>query len=155
MTSTVRRVVTTTDQGGRSAIASDARPAVGFGDETEDAITLAVIWEAKTPVDYGAMGGDPGEGFTQLPMPATVRMVQLVVAAHGTGEGALDIPMHRTDTLDLIFIAAGEIELVVESGMVLLAAGDYLVMQGDVHGWRNTGPEPCTIVAAMLGAPAR
>jgi len=145
-----RRIVTTTDASGRSAVESDGAPSA-------PGPRLTVLWEARTPVDHDDMGGDPGAA-TGLPDPGTARFVRLVLPAGGADAGdpgALSVPLHRTDTLDLLYVASGEVDLVLESGRVHLAAGDHLVMQGDVHGWRTTGPDDCVLVAVMLGAPAR
>jgi hypothetical protein len=118
---------------------------------------LSVLWEALTPVDHGAMGGDPGEGRTRLPAPGAARFVRLVLPGRASSQDpeALDIPLHRTDTLDLIYVGSGEVDLVLTSGPVRLRPGDYLVVQGDVHGWRTAGTDSCVMVAVMLGAPAR
>jgi hypothetical protein len=155
--SNLRRVVTTTDPNGASGLASDGPPAIDMGGDGSGP-RLAVLWEATTPVSYDALGGDPGEGFTPLPQPGAARFVRLVVPGKTSAPEdptQLDVPMHRTDTLDLLYVSSGEVELVLDSGPVRLRGGDHLVMQGDVHGWRNTGTEDCVMVAVMLGAPAR
>jgi hypothetical protein len=151
----LRRVVTTTDPAGQSVVQTEGPPAVAMGD-SDQSLRLAVIWEAMTPLRYDAMGGDPTDGFSPLPQPGAARFVRLALPGRSSGDdAALDVPMHRTDTLDLLYVASGDVDLVLDSGRVHLTAGDYLVMQGDVHGWRTTSPEGCVLVAVMLGAPGR
>jgi mannose-6-phosphate isomerase-like protein (cupin superfamily) len=154
---TIRRLVTSTDSNGRAVIASDGQPAVLMG-ETNSGPRMAVLWEAMTPVTNSAMGGDPGADFTPLPQQGAARFLRLVFPAHASSAedaDALDVPMHRTDTLDLVYVAAGEVDLVLDDERVRVRAGDHVVMRGDVHGWRNTGDEDCILVAVMLGTPPR
>jgi hypothetical protein len=152
----LRRVVTTTDESGQSVVQRDGAPAVTMGD-SDQSLRLAVLWEAMTPVSHDAMGGDPTEGFTPLPQPGAARFVRLALPGHSSADDAdlLDVPMHRTDTLDLLYVVSGDVDLVLDSGRVRLATGDSLVMQGDVHGWRSASPAGCVLIAVMLGAPAR
>ncbi|MCU1360310.1 MAG: hypothetical protein JWN99_1599 [Ilumatobacteraceae bacterium] len=152
--SNIRRVVTSTDLSGSSMVASDGPPAIAM---SVGGPTLAVLWEAITPLDYAAMGGDPDEGFTPLPQPGLTRFLQLVLPGRQDGDDPtrLDLPVGRSDTLDLAYVASGEVDLILDSGTVRLSAGDHLVMQGDAHGWRNAGPDECVLIAVMMGAPQR
>jgi hypothetical protein len=149
----IHRVVTHTGPSGTSSVASDGAPAISVG-EAGAGPRLSVLWEAVTPVTYENMGGDPAE-MTPIVAPGRARFVRLVLGGHATSQDALDIPMHRTDTLDLIYIASGGVDLVLDTETVHLDPDDHLVLQGDVHGWRVTTPEDCVIIAVMLGAPAR
>ncbi|MDP1795073.1 MAG: cupin domain-containing protein [Acidimicrobiales bacterium] len=152
----LRRVVTTTDSNGKAVQFSDGPPAIVMS-ETGPGPHIAVLWETTTPVAYAAMGGDPGADFTPLPRPGAARFLRVVLPGHASSDDAdsLDVPLHRTDTLDLLYVASGEADLVLDDSRVHLGTGDYLVMRGDIHGWRNTGTEDCVLVAVMLGAPAR
>jgi mannose-6-phosphate isomerase-like protein (cupin superfamily) len=154
-TTPTRRVVTSTDDRNKSVVADDGPPPLVMGGGSGPGITI--LWEADTPVTYEAMGGDPAETFTPLPQPGAARFLRLVLPGRSSSADAeaLDVPKHRTDTLDLLYVASGEVDLVLDESSVHLSAGDHLVMQGDVHGWRNTSPQECVLVAVMLGAPAR
>jgi hypothetical protein len=149
----VRRVVTETTEDGRSRLRSDGVPGHALG-ETSSGPRMTLLWETATPVSYGAMGGDPDD-MTQLPLPGTARFLRLVLPAGSRGDADLDVAMHRTDTLDLILVAGGAVELVLDEGEVHLSAGDHVVIQGDVHGWRVISEDDCVLVAVMLGAPSR
>jgi quercetin dioxygenase-like cupin family protein len=60
--------------------------------------------------------------------------------------------MHRTPTLDLICILAGEIWLELDDGDVHLREGDCVVQNGTRHAWRNRNDSPCTMVIVLIGA---
>jgi mannose-6-phosphate isomerase-like protein (cupin superfamily) len=145
-----RRVVTGTGPDGGSAVAlEDAVESVGFGGP--DAPHLTVLWEL-VGADRHWSSTDPAGGYTQLPEPGTVRLVQLVLPPQPDQPDALAIAMHSTPTVDLLFVAQGVAEVVLDDGPKVLRAGDYLVMNGDVHGWRNIGDRDCVLVAAMAGS---
>lgn len=148
--SPVRRVVTQTNSAGESEVASDGAPAVSDL-PLEAGPELSVVWETAMPLSADAMGGDP-EPLLPFPEPGSARFFRLVVHAGSEGgPDAFDIPMHRTDTLDVLFIAAGGIDLILDTGTVRLGSGDYVVLQGDLHAWRVNSPtEDCVITGAML-----
>ena len=58
--------------------------------------------------------------------------------------------MHATDTLDLMTVLDGRIELDMEDGRVQLAAGDTVVQRGTQHRWRVLDGHPCTYTVVML-----
>ena len=62
-------------------------------------------------------------------------------------------PMHRTQTLDVVTIVAGSVELVLETGSVQMDPGDCVVMPAVVHSW-SAGPEGCVISAMAIGVEA-
>lgn len=61
---------------------------------------------------------------------------------------------HATDTVDVVFVASGEIVLELDDGETTLRTGDYLIQNGTAHRWRNRSPDPCTIVCFLVGADA-
>ncbi|KAI9734997.1 MAG: hypothetical protein M1834_002079 [Cirrosporium novae-zelandiae] len=60
--------------------------------------------------------------------------------------------MHRTQSLDIGVMTAGEIELVLDSGETRrLRAGDVLIHRGTMHSWRNTSEtETARMVVTVL-----
>jgi quercetin dioxygenase-like cupin family protein len=60
--------------------------------------------------------------------------------------------MHRTPTLDLICILAGEIWLELDDGDVHLREGDCVVQNGTRHAWRNRTDSPCSMAIVLIGA---
>jgi mannose-6-phosphate isomerase-like protein (cupin superfamily) len=63
--------------------------------------------------------------------------------------------MHATATLDLVYVAQGEISLALDGGdEIELRAGDSVVQQSAMHAWRNRGDRPCVLVIVMVGTQA-
>ncbi len=61
--------------------------------------------------------------------------------------------MHRSDTLDFIYVLEGEIWLELDDGReVLLTKGDSAVQNGTRHAWRNKGVIACKMLVCMTGA---
>jgi hypothetical protein len=60
--------------------------------------------------------------------------------------------MHRTDTLDIIFVFRGEIYLITDVEEILCTPGDCIIIRGTNHGWSVRGTEPCFMMGVMLSA---
>jgi len=61
--------------------------------------------------------------------------------------------MHRSATVDLIYVMEGRCELELDDGVrVKLAAGDTFIESGTMHAWRNPYGVQCKIIAAIIGA---
>jgi len=60
--------------------------------------------------------------------------------------------MHRTDTLDCIYCAKGEIHLIIDVDDVIMRPGDSVVIRGTNHAWSNQETEPCLFVGCMIDA---
>lgn len=164
----VRRVVAGLDAAGRSAIVSD--------DETPSRVetpgfTINQIWQVDAlPVPVTAEDGSQGvsiapprTGFVYLLATFPPDASWDVAAGYGdalaaAGDGGSHVAddtiagLHETDTVDCVTILFGEIHAVLETGEVLLKAGDSFVQRGTKHTWSNRSDKPCTLVAAMAGA---
>ncbi|KAJ3552873.1 hypothetical protein NP233_g12774 [Leucocoprinus birnbaumii] len=63
------------------------------------------------------------------------------------------VPMHCSHTVDYFLMISGTMISVTEQGDEFIAkAGDVVVRQGNMHGWRNPGPEWARWVAVILDA---
>jgi mannose-6-phosphate isomerase-like protein (cupin superfamily) len=60
--------------------------------------------------------------------------------------------MHATASVDCMLQLTGEAVLVLEDAEVRLTPGDWVVLNGVTHGWRNDGDEPAVLVAVVVGA---
>jgi naringenin degradation protein FdeH len=60
--------------------------------------------------------------------------------------------MHATASVDCMLQLSGETVLVLEDAEVRLAPGDWVVLNGVTHGWRNDGDEPAVLAAVVVGA---
>ena len=60
---------------------------------------------------------------------------------------------HRTMTVDYLYVAKGELELLVDEGSVILHAGDVIIQRNARHSWRNHTDEPVEFIATMIPIP--
>jgi hypothetical protein len=60
-------------------------------------------------------------------------------------------PMHHTDTLGFHVVLAGSVDLILDTGVHLLQAGDCVVLTGVDHAWR-VGPDGCRFSVVLLGS---
>lgn len=159
----VRRLVTQVEETGAAAWFSDG-PAPG-SISAPDGLGVANLWAfdgAPTSVDDGADA--LADAFTLTPPPggATWRVLRLppadpdlppeeqFLAVPGEQAGHRPRGMHATDTLDLMVVLDGRVELEVEEGHVQLAAGDIVVQRGTQHRWRVLDERPCTYSVVMV-----
>ncbi|MCB2047752.1 MAG: cupin domain-containing protein [Novosphingobium sp.] len=137
-----RRVVTGLDDQGRSCVVID-------GDVPRLSPAATLIWrndtvpadnsgnlDAAAPFDMGQLH-DGGVNFILTEM------------APGQDEPAF---MHATDTIDYLAVLKGEITMVLETGDVVLRAGDLIVDRGIVHGWRNDGAAEAAMISVTVPA---
>ncbi|KAI1434124.1 cupin domain protein [Xylaria sp. CBS 124048] len=60
-------------------------------------------------------------------------------------------PMHRTLSLDFIFLIEGELELVLDSGEArVLKAGDTVVQRSTNHAWKNLSKDKWVRFVAVM-----
>jgi quercetin dioxygenase-like cupin family protein len=160
---TVRRVVTEVDAKGRAMWAADGPPPVMAG-SPDGRVGVADVWALTGPPASPAGGSDSlGPGFPleppvgglswriirlPAPDPHLPREKQFVVAPGH--EAARPRGMHATDTLDLVTVLDGRIELEVEEGCVQLSPGDCVVQRGTSHRWRVLDGRSCTYSVVML-----
>ena len=64
-----------------------------------------------------------------------------------------DPGMHTTDTIDYVYIVAGQADLELDDGRTeRVTAGDCVVQRGTRHAWRVVGEEPLVLCAVLIGA---
>lgn len=86
----------------------------------------------------------PAMESLHLPAGAVLRVVDFL-----PGTPAI---MHRTVTVDVGVVLAGELTLELDSGESrALRAGDLVVQRGTMHGWRNDGPAVARVAFVLLG----
>jgi hypothetical protein len=121
----VRRVVTGEDELGRSAVVEDGEPAHSVSLDSTGFAEHAVWQVDLAPSDVHA-GCDP-----------------VTDPARGPG-------MLRIETIDLLVVVAGEVDLVLEAEAVRLRADDCVVQRGTWIAWANPGDEPCVTAGLMV-----
>ncbi|NKB20604.1 MAG: hypothetical protein GKS01_08905 [Alphaproteobacteria bacterium] len=142
----LHRVVTTNSVNGKSVIAWEGTASnhkwSGRG------MVATLIWstdecpaEVWTDEDYGAraLGTQPprnGSRFTINDYPA-----------------GMPGRMHRTDTVDIIVVMDGEIDMELDDGAKThLNKGDIMIQQGTNHAWWNRSDKTCRLAIILIDA---
>jgi mannose-6-phosphate isomerase-like protein (cupin superfamily) len=148
-----RRVVTGTDQQGRSTFVSDGE---AFGGDA-----WAEVWitdpaqgiDALVDPRDGLMVLEPppgGSAWRVFQVPPDAVMREAMAGAAGQIEGLEADGFHTTQTVDYVMVLDGEIALELDTGEVTLHPGDCVVQRGTRHAWRNRTDRPVKMVAVML-----
>jgi mannose-6-phosphate isomerase-like protein (cupin superfamily) len=90
--------------------------------------------------------------FLKLRMPTKAEIIaDLTRAGEPVPEDWHKFNLHRTDSIDYIYILSGNITCVVGAEITELSAGDFLVQISPEHTWLNDSNEPCYILCVMIG----
>jgi hypothetical protein len=139
---TPSRVVAGEDAAGRAVVLSKGTP---DGRVSFRGVDIAELWRFGAPARHPTDGGEVDPDDWQMWAPTVGSMTWRVVRFT-----AADPTLHRTPTIDLVFVTDGEIDLVLEDGPTRLRAGDSAVIQGCMHGWQLVEDRPCTMVAVVI-----
>jgi mannose-6-phosphate isomerase-like protein (cupin superfamily) len=142
-----RRVVTGVNAAGKSIVVSDG-PVPPEGAWASTGADGADLWLLnRVPVDLSD-ANDPIAGYRGQEWPPAGG----AIARIGTWPPGFAYRMHRSATIDFVFIISGRLELLLDDGSVTVGVGDCVVQRGTNHGWRVVGDEPCTFAAVLLAA---
>lgn len=61
---------------------------------------------------------------------------------------------HRTQTVDYVWVAKGQVVLETDTGEVTLEENDVVVQNGTRHAWRNRTDSPATLGVVLVGVDA-
>lgn len=172
----LRRIITTNDDGGRSHILIDGAPARLVAVEEAG---LAEIWTAALGADCLRQKSDclADEEVCLEPAPGAVKIRWFTVAPENPAQtpeereaaaafafAAVDAAsarvdtsrhpmMHKTNTLDVIILVKGEVELLLDDGPpARMKPGDVVVQRATNHAWVNRGSETALLVAVLMSA---
>jgi quercetin dioxygenase-like cupin family protein len=142
-----RCVVTGNSSGGKSIILRDG-PGLEDLTITGPKIKSIFLWiEDQVPVQLDNNSNAlPRTDINFLP-PSEGLSARII-----TCEPGFYADFHQTDTIDLIFIISGRIELILDEGSTVLSAGETVVQRKTNHAWRVYGEEPCTFFAILISA---
>lgn len=171
----VRRIATGHDAQGRAVVSED----VVVEQQTPPlmpGVAFHFLWHRAGAASLPD-AGRPDTGGAYFPGPGGVRWVVFtipaerrappdgtdLVAAKAATESMLpgllalmepDHPgMHRSDTVDFVYVLEGEIVLELDDGQeTLLRTGDTAVQNGTRHAWRNRSGRTCRLLVVMTGA---
>jgi quercetin dioxygenase-like cupin family protein/uncharacterized membrane protein len=142
-----RRIITGVDAQGRSRIESVAPPppSAAWKEPEAQGMDFWVTRQVPTRVDTTLEpSADYESNNRAVPGGVVGRLM--------TWQPGLEYPMHTTPTLDLGVIVSGKLELILETGSMILGPGDVIVQRGTAHSWRVVGKEPCTWVVVLIDA---
>ncbi len=165
----IHRVVTSLDENNKSIALFDGKVPLKIGGAGEGVASLWVTEKGPADFSWKADRADARKSFA----PSNGGSYLLVVEFPPLGPGLdkLDINtmmnvvgptapkrgvpptnplMHRTRTVDYAIIMAGEIDMMLDTGIVHLKAGDVIVQQATNHAWLNHGKEPCRIAFVLM-----
>jgi len=115
---------------------------------TEGAIHTSDLWRITRMPANLSVQADPMADYTLTAWPAE----GTAVARIATWPPGFEYPMHASETVDILFVISGAIELILEQGTTVLRAGDSVIQQGTRHGWRVIGDEPVTFAGVLVSA---
>jgi mannose-6-phosphate isomerase-like protein (cupin superfamily) len=169
----IRRIVTASDQDGKSYFQSDG-VAGNFKEMAGmKGLYLTDLWETTGPRADNRGANDAASRPVHLEPPdggTILRIVEFppdrdwrdagdvsgafssIGAGHAPVAGHSDPMMHITSTVDYIIVLQGEIHAVMDKGETLLRQGDVLVQRGTNHSWHNRSDRPCVIAAVLVSA---
>lgn len=143
-----RRIVAGLDDAGRSCVVADE---IIPHEVAPQVMSVCNMWTGQIArVDNNSPLADGLAPFRMEQL--TEPVYSFMHAEYAPGIGQDDPGMHSTNTADHFFVIEGEVVLVLESGDVVLQAGDAGVLRGVMHGWRNDTDKPARLVTMVLPA---
>lgn len=163
----IRRLVTGHDAAGKAGVVMDG-PAPNVNTyAARPGFAVTQLWIAdETPVSNAGDEDPTLAPFTLLPPDggSVFRILEYPPGETHDGEagrdaiqdqrieGATHPGMHRTRTVDYTVVLSGEIDLILDSSVTRLKAGDVVVQRGTAHAWSNPGDVPCQIMFVLVDA---
>jgi len=174
--SIMRRIITGDDASGESLVIVDGPPSAINGDPNFGG--LFDIWHDKAsgpldPQSHADLGPDrcvlsPSSGnvkvrwFVIPPKPPGVpdevlqaaareRFASFDAADHLTDQSKSPA-MHRTETIDVICLLQGEVDLILDKSRTRVKPGQIVIQRGTSHGWEAIGA-PALLLAVLIDRP--
>lgn len=171
----IRNIVTGHDAQGRAVVAQE-REVEATTVQLMPGLAFHMLWstpgassfpddgrEQPASTYFPPPGGTRWLVFTipaaRVPPPAETDLAQARAEADAVLPGLLDTMekdnpgMHRSDTIDFIYVLEGEIVLELDEGReITLCTGDTAVQNGTRHAWRNRSGKDCRLLVCMQGA---
>jgi len=149
--SRMRRLVTASDENGKSYALSHGAPALVYEPAGPSGVSLVDFWQTGGPLQSVGQGGD-ADSWVLDPLGDGVccRSPQLPA-----GMDVGDRGWHATNTIDLNVVLRGQLELALPDGITtVLGPGETVLQRGTNHRWRPVGDEPAMWFAVMFAIPA-
>jgi len=141
MTSANRRVLVGEDAQGRSTVVTDAND-MALAHPPTGVEIQEIWWQARIPAQVDDAGARTGPiGLAAPPSGAVVRMLTVPPSP-----ADWTVDLHFDNSMHVITMIAGRLDVVLEVGEVTLQHGDTIVLPASVHDLRNTSDDPATFV---------
>lgn len=170
----IRRIVTGHDASGKAIIEMDG-PAPNQKIREGTGFVSTLVWvtdETPARLDLRQDRADRTMGVPPPPHGSVLRVVEFppvtkesesisqaellktMGASHNAKDGqpARHAFMHRTASVDYVFVMSGEIDMLLDDSEVHLKAGDIMVQQGTNHAWVNRSSQMCRIAFVLIDA---
>lgn len=90
--------------------------------------------------------------FLKLRMPTKKEMTdELIQAGQAVPDDWTKFNLHRTDTIDYMYVLSGKITSITGNDSIELQEGDFLSQVGTEHTWINDNDEPCILLCFIIG----
>jgi hypothetical protein len=173
---TIRRLVTATDENGKSYFAAIGVPPRTVDYRHTPGYRNTFVWTTPPQLNVPAPPTDLTLTERMLPPPGGTTLVIITMppdsvmdspgfsaaaaeAEHmeqNRGGGAVLDPenpgMHITNSVDYIVMLEGSVWAEMDNGVEELRPGDILIQNGTRHAWRNRSDRPATFAAFVVGA---
>ena len=139
-----RRVIVGRSSRGRSVVTDDTDDVAVI--EPTAGITLHEVWrQDRIPATVEGAADPSSMGILAAPPHGAVIRI-LTIEPFDDNVGAWTPHLHSDDSLHVITMTEGELDIVLEEGAVQLGAGDSIVLPGSVHDLRNLSGATATFV---------
>jgi quercetin dioxygenase-like cupin family protein len=174
---TIRRVVTGHDKGGKAIVLSDGPVPTVHGNPIRPGQLSFEVWKTHaTPAPIAADEAEPTGGPRSLQPPKNGTVLRISVVppeseetrrltpeqarelfrrsgageASTYGRGGRHPMMHRTETVDYAVVLDGEITLILDDEEVQLKTGDVVIQRGTSHAWSNRSGRPVKMLYVLI-----
>lgn len=126
-------------------LAADGRLAAEDVRLEPDGNAVKIRWFTVAPED-------PSKSAEEIEA-AAAGVFAAVGASHARVDPSRHPMMHRTDTLDVIVMVKGEVDMLLDDGEVrALKPGDVVIQRATNHAWVNHGKETALLVAVLINS---
>lgn len=136
-----RRVLVGVDAQGRSTVVADAHD-MALAHPPTGVEIQEIWWQARVPAQLDDVGARTGE--IGLAAPTQGAVVRILTVPPSSADWNVDL--HFDDSMHVITMIEGQLDVVLEVGEVSLQAGDTIVLPASVHDLRNTSDVSATFV---------
>lgn len=144
--------VTGVDGEGRSLVLSREEFA-----PPQDGLPIVYDFEPNSTLDawIDGIGKDKVADWIGPQVSGGARWILAQVPPHGFDNhpdgltGMDEKGFHATNTIDFVYVLAGDLELILDHETIALEPGDVIIQQATRHAWRN-GDQGSTHIALLL-----